>query len=202
MHGGSIRGVTAPLSPDERQALVLEHASGTVLVTGPAGTGKTAVLRERFARLVEGGADPDRVALVVGSSSAREAARTALLQRLPASLSGLHVVTMHGLANRMLKQRAEQVAGEGEPPQLLSATEQFAKVQELLASHDADEWPAYGPLLGIRGFVDEVRQFLSRAQEALLTPDQIVDAADRRGPRGLARARAVPRASTRTCSTR
>ncbi len=175
--------MTPPFSPDERQALVLDHASGTLLVTGPAGAGKTAVLRERFARLVEQGADPDRVALVVGSSSAREAARSALLQRLPTSLSGLHVVTMHGLANRVLKAHAEQ-AGEGEPPQLLSATEQFAKVQELLEAQDPGRWPAYGPLLGMRGFADEVRQFLSRAQEALLTPEQIVEAADRRGLTG------------------
>ena len=79
--GGSIRSVTAPFSPDERQALVLEHGSGTLLVTGPSGTGKTAVLRERFARLIEQGADPDRVALVVGSSSARERARAALPMR-------------------------------------------------------------------------------------------------------------------------
>jgi len=175
--------VTAPFSPDERQALVLDHGSGTLLVTGPAGTGKTVVLRERFARLIEQGADPDRVALVVGSSAARETARAALLQRLPTSLSGMQVVTMHGLANRILKARAEQ-AGGGEPPQLLSATEQFAKVQDLLGSQDPGEWPAYGPLLGMRGFVDEVRQFLSRAQEALLTPDRIVEAADRRGLSG------------------
>ena len=180
MRGGSIRDVTAPFSPDERQALVLEHASGTLLVTGPAGTGKTALLRERLARLVEQGADPDRIALVVGSAAARDSARTALLQRLPTSLSGLHVVTMHGLANRILKARAEQ-QGASEPPQLLSATDQFAQVQELLASQDPDEWPAYGPLLGMRGFVDEVRQFLSRAQEALLTPEQIAEAAERRG---------------------
>lgn len=175
--------MTAPFSPDERQALVLDHGSGTLLVTGPAGTGKTVVLRERFARLIEQGADPDRVALVVGSSAARETARAALLQRLPTSLSGMQVVTMHGLANRILKARAEQ-AGGGEPPQLLSATEQFAKVQDLLGSQDPGEWPAYGPLLGMRGFVDEVRQFLSRAQEALLTPDRIVEAADRRGLSG------------------
>jgi superfamily I DNA/RNA helicase len=181
--GGSIGDVTPPFSPDERQAFVLGHASGTLLVTGAAGTGKTAVLRERFARLIEDGADPDRVALVVGSSAARDRVRSALLQRLPASLSGLHVVTMHGLANRILKQRAEQ-AGEGESPQLLSATEQFAKVQELLAAQDPAEWPAYGPLLAMRGFVDEVRQFVSRAQEAMLTPEQIEQAADRRGLAG------------------
>ncbi len=174
--------MTAPFSPDERQALVLEHGSGTLLVTGPSGTGKTAVLRERFARLIEQGADPDRVALVVGSSSARETARAALLQRLPTSLSGLQVVTMHGLANRILKARAE-IRGN-EPPQLLSATEQFAKVQELLASQELGEWPAYGQLLGMRGFVDEVRQFLSRSQEALLTPGRIMEAADRRGLTG------------------
>jgi len=175
--------VTPPFSPDERQALVLDHGSGTLLVSGPAGTGKTAVLCERFARLIEQGSDPDRVALVVGSSAAREAARAALLQRLPNSLSGLHVVTMHGLANRILKARGEQ-AGGGEPPRLLSATEQFAKVQDLLGSQDPGEWPAYGALLGMRGFADEVRQFLSRAQEALLTPDRIVEAADRRGLTG------------------
>lgn len=175
--------MTPPFSPDERQALVLDHGSGTLLVSGPAGTGKTAVLRERFARLIEQGSDPDRVALVVGSSAAREAARAALLQRLPNSLSGLHVVTMHGLANRILKARAEQ-AGGGEPPRLLSATEQFAKVQDLLGSQDPGEWPAYGALLGMRGFADEVRQFLSRAQEALLTPDRIVETADRRGLTG------------------
>jgi superfamily I DNA/RNA helicase/RecB family exonuclease len=175
--------VTPPFSPDERQALVLDHGSGTLLVSGPAGTGKTAMLRERFARLIEQGSDPDRVALVVGSSVARDTARAALLQRLPNSLSGLHVVTMHGLANRILKARGEQ-AGGGEPPRLLSATEQFAKVQDLLGSQDPGEWPAYGALLGMRGFADEVRQFLSRAQEALLTPDRIVEAADRRGLTG------------------
>ena len=181
--GGSIRGVTAPLSPDERQSLALDHVSGTLLVTGPAGTGKTTVLCERFARLVESGADPDRVALVVGSSSAREAARGALLGRLPTSLPGLHVVTMHGLANRILKARADDL-GVAEPPQLLSATDQFAKVQELLMTQDPSDWPAYGSLLGMRGFADEVRQFVSRAQEALLTPEHIAEAADRRGLTG------------------
>ncbi|HEY6565982.1 MAG TPA: ATP-dependent DNA helicase, partial [Actinomycetota bacterium] len=45
-------------------------------------------------------------------------------------------------------------------------------------------WPAYGALLSLRGFADEVRQFLSRAQEALRTPDEIAAAADLRGLTG------------------
>ena len=63
--------------PDPEQARVLAHVRGPLLVTGPAGTGKSATLRERLARLVEGGADPERVALVVRSSGARAAAADA-----------------------------------------------------------------------------------------------------------------------------
>ena len=49
-------------SPDPSQTQVLDHPGGTLLITGPAGTGKTAALRERFARLIEAGAEPERVA--------------------------------------------------------------------------------------------------------------------------------------------
>jgi superfamily I DNA/RNA helicase/RecB family exonuclease len=67
---------------------------------------------------------------------------------------------------------------------VLSAAEQFAKVQELLSTQDPSEWPAYGHLLALRGFADQVRQFLSRAQEALLTPESIAEAAGAHGLTG------------------
>lgn len=153
-----------------------------MLVDGGPGTGKTAVLRERFAKLIESGADPERVVWVVGSARAKDEARASLLDRLPASLPGLHVVTIHGLANRVLRGRSEALGGE--PPQLLSAAEQFAKVHELLVGEDPADWPAFGALLGMRGFADEIRQFLSRAQEGLRTPEELTEVAEARGLRG------------------
>ena len=172
-----------PLSPDARQEAVLAHGDGALLVTGAAGTGKSSVLRERFARLVESGADPERVALVVGSRRARQTARDALIARLPSSLSSLQVLTFHGLGHLILRERFSAL-GYAEPPEVLSAADQFALVQDLLQGQDPAEWPAYGHLLTLRGFADQIRQFLLRAQEARLTPEEIGSRADTRGLTG------------------
>lgn len=141
------------------------------------------MLRERFAQLVESGADPERIALVVGSRRARQAARDALIARVPSSLSSLHVLTYHGLAHLILRERFSAL-GYAEPPDVLSAADQFALVQDLLQGQDPAEWPAYGHLLTLRGFADQIRQFLLRAQEALLSPQDIEAKADARGLSG------------------
>ncbi len=175
----------APFDPDPHQRSVLEHAAGPMVVTGGSGTGKTAVLRERFARLIETGADPERVALVVGSGRARDRARSALLDRLGIALPRLTVVTIQGLAFHVVGERFERLGYEA-PPRILSASEQRDRVRELLEHEDPARWPAYGALLGLRGFADEIRQFVIRAQEALLSPGDIERGGDERGLTGWA----------------
>src|SRR5437773_137694 len=164
--------------PDPEQLQVLEHRRGPLLVTGVAGTGKTAVLRERFARLIEEGADPERVALVVRSKRARAAARTFLLKRLRSSLPAIPALTVHGLANQVMARRFG-VLGFDAPPQVLSSADQFARVRDLLAGEDPADWPVYGSMLRLRGFADEVRQFVRRCQEALVEPADIIHQAER-----------------------
>jgi len=169
----------APFDPDPRQLIVLRHESGPLLVTGGFGTGKTTVLRERFLALVEDGADPDRTVLVVNSRRARDEARRELLPRLPGSVPSLRIATVHGLAYQVVSARYHLLRYE-QPPTILAAAEQFAKVQELLAGEDRALWRAYGDLLPLRGFADQVRQFVLRAQEALLRPEDIEREAERR----------------------
>ncbi|HJU57820.1 MAG TPA: ATP-dependent DNA helicase [Actinomycetota bacterium] len=169
-----------PFDPDARQQSVIDHTTGPMLVTGGFGAGKTAVLRERFARLIETGADPERVALVVGSGRARDGARTALLDRLGIALPRLTVVTIQGLAFHVVGERYEQLGYEA-PPRVLSASEQRDRVRELLVHEDPGRWPAYAGLLALRGFTDEIRQFVIRAQEALLPPDDIERRATEQG---------------------
>jgi superfamily I DNA/RNA helicase/RecB family exonuclease len=169
----------APFAPDPQQQRVLEHETGPLLVLGDFGTGKSAVLRERFLRLISDGEDPERVALVVGSRRARDEARRDLLPRLPGSVPSLRVSTVQGLAYQVVSARYHDLKYDA-PPTVLAAAEQFAKVQELLAGENAAGWPAYRELLPLRGFADEVRQFVVRAQEALLSPEEIEAEAARR----------------------
>jgi superfamily I DNA/RNA helicase len=169
--------------PDPEQSKALDHRRGALLLTGDPGTGKTAVLRERFARLIEEGSDPERVALVVRTKQARNEARRALLERLSRPLPGMRLLTVHGLANHVVTARFEQL-GYQRPPEILSALDQFSKVQELLAGEDPADWPAYGAMLRLRGFADEVRQLLLRAQEALSIPEEIIAKAEASGLSG------------------
>jgi len=173
--------------PDPEQQRVLDHDRSPLLVTGGAGTGKTAVLREHFARLIEDGADPERVALVVASRRVREEATSFLLERLAgASLPSLRVTTVQGLAFHIVNLRYRAL-GYADPPTLLDAADQFAVVREMLLGElqeMPEEWHAYRDLLPIRGFADQVRQFVLRAGEALLPPDEIERKAEERGLAG------------------
>jgi superfamily I DNA/RNA helicase/RecB family exonuclease len=173
--GGSIGNVAPhPFDPDPQQQAVLRHERGPLLVLGEAGTGKTTVLRERFARLVEEGADPERIALVVRSKLDRGAARAALLERLRSPLSSLRVFTAHALAFHVMGVRYRAL-GFTEPPRVLSAANHFAKVRELLLTEDPAGWHALGGLLEMRGFADQIRQFVLRAQERLVTPEDLLE---------------------------
>jgi superfamily I DNA/RNA helicase/RecB family exonuclease len=170
-------------APDPDQQRILEHVSGPMLVTGPAGTGKTTALFERFVRLLDDGADPERMVIVVRSRRDRDDIRARLLARVDRPLPSLLVLTTQGLAFHVVSARFREL-GYGEPPQILSAGDQLTKVQELLRGEDPEQWHAYGSLLGLRGFAEQVRDFLRRAQEALVTPTDIVTKADAAGLTG------------------
>ena len=146
MVGGSMqeRMSTTAFQPDPQQLQVLDHRRGPLLVTGAPGTGKTVVLQEPFARLIESGADPERVTLVVRSRAARGAARRRLLARLSRPLPGMRVVTVQGLAHHAISLRFRAL-GYHRPPTLLPALDQFSRVQELLAGEDRSDWPAFSP---------------------------------------------------------
>ncbi len=176
------------LDPDPDQRQVLAHDRGSLLVTGPPGSGKTTLLQERFARLVEAGSAPDRVALLVLNRRGALEARDHLVRRLARSLPELPVFTAHGFAFRVVGRRFDDL-GYSEPPQVLSAPEQYAVVRRMLRDEPPEGWPQLGHLLGVGGFAQQVADFVLRAQERLLDPndlDAVVEKSGRTEHRGIA----------------
>ncbi|HET7572116.1 MAG TPA: UvrD-helicase domain-containing protein [Gaiellaceae bacterium] len=94
------------------QQLAAVEATGEVFVSAGAGTGKTAVLVERFVRAVcERGLDVDSILVITYTRRAagelRTRIRAALLERgrhdLARELDGAWISTIHGFCNRLLK---------------------------------------------------------------------------------------------------
>jgi superfamily I DNA/RNA helicase/RecB family exonuclease len=170
--------VTPDRDPAVSRALALD--AGRLLLTGPPGSGKTRTLLERYARLVEGGADPDRVLLLVLNRRAARDARERLAARLARSLPSIGVHTVHSFALRVLGRRHAELSFS-EPPQVLSAAEQYAVVRELLRHQPRGRWPRLGHLLDLPGFAREIADVLLRAQERLLDPDELEARARRAG---------------------
>ncbi|MEO8755677.1 MAG: ATP-dependent helicase, partial [Casimicrobiaceae bacterium] len=112
----------ADLNPQQRRAV--EHGidaatgHGPLLVIAGAGSGKTATIAHRVARLVSAGADPQRILLLTFSRRAalemeRRAAR--ILNRV-AGIAGSDQVrtlpwagTFHGIGARILRRYAERI---------------------------------------------------------------------------------------------
>ena len=167
-----------PLPPSPARDDVLDLDRGALLLEGPPGAGKTTLLRERFARLVERGADPERILLLVLHRRAAREGRDRLVHRLGRSVADLPVHTAHGFAFRLLGRRFGDL-GYRRPPDLLSAPEQYALVRQLLAAEDPAAWPRFGNLLGRPAFARQVADFVLRAQERLLDADALAALAER-----------------------
>jgi len=96
---------------NEQQRAAVE-AEGEVFVSAGAGTGKTAVIVERFVRAVcDRGLDVDSILVITYTRKAagelRARIRAALLERgrpdLARELDGAWISTIHGFCNRLLK---------------------------------------------------------------------------------------------------
>ena len=96
---------SASFVPDDRQREAIEHIHGPVLVVAGAGTGKTSVLVQRIAHLVEAGhARPEQIlALTYTRNSANE-----MRQRVCTLIGeGVRAATFHDCCLDLLKRAGQ-----------------------------------------------------------------------------------------------
>lgn len=88
------------------QAEAVTHTDGPLLVIGAAGSGKTHVLIERFAWLVQEGVRPESILALALSSTAADELRSRLERRIEPPYEELTVTTFEGFCAKLLHDEA------------------------------------------------------------------------------------------------
>ncbi|WP_285731544.1 ATP-dependent DNA helicase [Nocardiopsis sp. ATB16-24] len=161
---------------DDDQRRVVEHAGGPLLVLAGPGTGKTTTIVEAVVdRVDHRGVDPSRVLVLTFSRKAAQELRERITARLRRTTREPLALTFHSYAYGLIRREFQRMGDL--PPRLLSGPEQLMEVRELLRGEAGDggvDWPErLRPALETRGFAEELRDFLMRAQERGMGPAEL-----------------------------
>lgn len=157
-------------------------SAGVWRVTGPAGSGVSSLLVDTVLARIDAGLDPTGILVVASSKETGALLRRELTDRLAgtgfASEAPL-VRSIHSLAFALLRDASP------DPVRLITGAEQDAVIRELLRGH-AEEgrglWPAeHRPALTFVGFARQLRDFLLRAAERGLSPEDLEALGQRHG---------------------
>src|SRR5690242_12808436 len=158
------------LNPQQRAAV--EYVDGPLLVLAGAGSGKTRVITEKIAHLIERGLVPAaKIAAITFTNKAAREMRERVAKRIKGDAAeGLSVCTFHALGLKFL-QIEHARAGLRRGFSVLDADDSAGLVKELAgAAVKSDK-------------LFQLRSLLSRLKSESLTPDEALDAA--RAPREL-----------------
>ncbi|HVL32647.1 MAG TPA: ATP-dependent helicase, partial [Actinomycetota bacterium] len=148
---------------------------GASLFIGPAGSGKTTALRQRHADLVRAG--EQGVLFLVHSRRAARALAGQIVRDVAGPTDQVRVTTWHAYALSLLRAHYRRL-GYMREPSLLTGPEQFALVREMVtAPEEQEHWHAFRKHLRLKGFVEELREFVLRAQDALESPESLEERA-------------------------
>lgn len=158
------------------QVQVLEHGDGWLQVRGPAGSGKTTALVERWRRRAPSSGHPERVLVLCRSRDAADRFRRAALMEQAWAAEGLPFTTLYGAAFDLVRRyRGER--------RLLTRAEQWTLVRRMLADDDVANWRSCPEFLGRAAFVDEVAAAVLEVEAAGAGDDTVLAVAEACGQR-------------------
>jgi DNA helicase-2/ATP-dependent DNA helicase PcrA len=94
---------------NSKQYEAVQHKDGPCLVIACPGSGKTLLLTERVAELIEKGVDPSNIFCITFTNKAASEMRERIARRLGVDKPGGFIGTFHGLCVMILRQFAKHV---------------------------------------------------------------------------------------------
>jgi uncharacterized protein (TIGR00375 family) len=157
-------------SPDENQAEAIGYAGTHALIIAGPGTGKTAVLAARIARLLRIGRDPASVLALSFTVKAAAELRERIMTETGGLAAGLTTATFHSLCRGILR---EQPPGRGLFPdfRVLGDADRDRLLGEILDEEAAP--PGKKPGKGRRAFsVQTLGEYIEGRKRFLLRPGE------------------------------
>ncbi|HLL24126.1 MAG TPA: UvrD-helicase domain-containing protein, partial [Kofleriaceae bacterium] len=125
-----------PLNGEQRAAV--DHGDGPLMVLAGAGTGKTRVLVQRIARLVETGTEPWAILAVTFTNKAAGEMRHRLRQLLGEGADAMWIGTFHATCARLLRRYGHHV-GLTKSFVIFDDDDQVKLVERLLKASGLDD---------------------------------------------------------------
>lgn len=148
--------------PNAQQKAAIEHASGPMLVLAGAGTGKTAVLVERIAWLIEHGhARPDEILAITFTENAAAELKARVERRLKRR-APISAGTFHAYCFDILKRC-------GKDFHVLPPEDVYVFLRQRI---DQLQLQRFIKPADLGQFLDDLRNFFDRCLEELVTPEE------------------------------
>jgi DNA helicase-2/ATP-dependent DNA helicase PcrA len=149
-------------TPNSKQKLAIEHAAGPMLVLAGAGTGKTTVLVERIAWLIEQGhAKPEEILAITFTDNAADELKARVEKRLRRK-TAIFTGTFHAYCLGILKRA-------GQDFNLLLPEDVYVFLRQRI---DQLEMKRFIKPADLGQFLDDLKNFFDRCHEELVGPEQ------------------------------
>lgn len=183
-NGGDVR--LRPPWPQSPQRAAVLHIEGPLLVLAGAGSGKTRVIVEKIAHLIQTGRYPaKRIAAITFTNKSAREMRERVAKRIRGDAAQeLTISTFHALGLRILQIEHTKL-GLRRGFSIFDADDSAAQLKDLLP-------PGSKP-----DVIDAAKQLISRAKNAGLSPEQAAEAARSTREREAAALYALPAAPVR-----
>lgn len=153
------------LNPEQKEAVI--HKEGPLMIVAGAGTGKTTVLTNRVAWIIEQGlAKPDEILCLTFTDKAAGEMEERIDKLLPYGYVDLWVMTFHAFCERILRHHGLEI-GLSSDSRLLDSTAQWMLMHDEFSQFELDHYkPAGSPTK----FISALLTHFSRAKDEGIDP--------------------------------
>ena len=166
-----------------RQNEAVTHIKGPLLIVAGAGTGKTSVITEKIAYLIENDlAKPDEILALTFTDKAALEMQERVDERINIGYSDLHISTFHAFCQRLLEDHGLDI-GLGNQFRLLTTTAAWLLIQKNLKEFDLDY---YRPLGNPHRHIHELLKHFSKCKDELISPENYLEYAEQESKKEMA----------------